>query len=82
MNAWIMFDHVKCVQTWTTMACHVYDMTYCCVMIIVICDMQFEDADSQCFMWSSLVKVFKKHGVMNPNFKGFVANSAQAISWK
>jgi hypothetical protein len=22
-NVWIMFDHVKCVAGWTTMACHV-----------------------------------------------------------
>jgi hypothetical protein len=24
-NAWLMFDHVKRVQEWTTMACHMYD---------------------------------------------------------
>jgi hypothetical protein len=29
-------------------------------------------------MWSSLVKVLEKHGVMNPNFKGFTDDSAQA----
>jgi len=23
-NTWIMFDHVKCVASWTTMAHHVY----------------------------------------------------------
>jgi hypothetical protein len=27
-HAWIMFDHVKRVKHWTTMACHVYDFTY------------------------------------------------------
>jgi hypothetical protein len=26
---WIMFDHVKRVKNWTTMACHVYDSAYC-----------------------------------------------------
>jgi hypothetical protein len=26
-EAWIMFDHVKRVEKWTTMACHVYDST-------------------------------------------------------
>ena len=26
-HAWIMFDHVKHVTNWTTMACHVYDAT-------------------------------------------------------
>jgi hypothetical protein len=39
-NDWIMFDHVKCVAGWTTMACHVYDHTYCKMMTIMICDMQ------------------------------------------
>ncbi len=38
-NAWIMFDHVKCVANWTTMACHVYDWAYCEIMTIAVCDM-------------------------------------------
>ena len=24
-NSWIMFDHVKRLKDWTTLACHVYD---------------------------------------------------------
>jgi hypothetical protein len=24
-NAWLMFDHIKRVKEWTTMACHVYE---------------------------------------------------------
>jgi hypothetical protein len=39
----MMFDHVKRVKKWTTMACHVYDSTYCHVMTITVCDMQLED---------------------------------------
>jgi hypothetical protein len=39
-DAWMMFDHVKRIKKWTTMACHVYDSTYCRVMIIAVCDMQ------------------------------------------
>jgi hypothetical protein len=39
----IMFDHVKCIKHWTTMACHVYDSAYCQVMMIAVCDMQSED---------------------------------------
>jgi hypothetical protein len=39
-NAWLMFDHVKQVQEWTTMAYHVYDAAYCKVMTIPACDMQ------------------------------------------
>jgi hypothetical protein len=26
--AWIMFDHLKHVEGWTTLACHVYDSFY------------------------------------------------------
>jgi hypothetical protein len=32
-------DHVECVDGWTIMACHVYDLAYCKVMIVAICDM-------------------------------------------
>jgi hypothetical protein len=46
-NAWIMFDHVKRIKQWTTMACHVYDSAYCRVMTIAVCDMQSEDAAAQ-----------------------------------
>ena len=28
-DSWLMFDHVKRVNNWTTMACHVYDSQYC-----------------------------------------------------
>jgi hypothetical protein len=38
-DAWIMFDYIKCVKHWTTMACHVYDSIYCRVMTIAVCDM-------------------------------------------
>jgi hypothetical protein len=38
-NVWIMFDHVKRVAGWTTMACHVHNPIYYKVMTIVICDM-------------------------------------------
>jgi hypothetical protein len=35
-----MFDHVKHVQEWTTMAYHIYDLVYCKVLTITIYDMQ------------------------------------------
>jgi hypothetical protein len=38
-DAWIMFDHVKRIKHWTTMACHVYDFVYYRVMTIAVCDM-------------------------------------------
>jgi hypothetical protein len=61
-NVWIMFDHIKGVQGWITMGYHVYDMSYCRVLIIAICDMQFEDANSQILMWFSLTRLVKKEG--------------------
>jgi hypothetical protein len=63
-NAWIMFDHVKHVQGWITMGCHVCDMAYCKVLTIDICNMQFEDVDSQILMWSSLTRLLKKVGII------------------
>jgi hypothetical protein len=42
-NVWMMFNHGKPVQGWTTMAYHVYDSVYYKVMTITVCDMQFED---------------------------------------
>jgi hypothetical protein len=77
-NAWMMFDHVKRVKLWTTMACHVYDSTYCRVMSIACCDMQSEDADAQIVFWKNLNAVMARFNVAKPQFKGFMADSAQA----
>ena len=52
--AWMMFDHVKRVKDWTTMACHVYDSLYCKVMTIAVCDMQSEDCTAQVLSWRNL----------------------------
>lgn len=41
-NVWIIFDCVKHLKNWTTMACHVYHIIYCKVIMIVYWDMQFE----------------------------------------
>ena len=46
-DCWIMFDHVKRMENWTTMASHVYNNKYCKVMTIAICDLQFEEAEAQ-----------------------------------
>ncbi len=53
-NAWMMFDHVKRVKEWTTMACHVYDSGYKKVMTISTCNMQSEDTEVQVQFWRSL----------------------------
>lgn len=76
-TTWKMFDHVKYVNEWTTLAYHVIDLVYCKMMIITIFDMQLKDMDTQCAMWQKLNKVTVKHGVLHPNFKGFMANGVQ-----
>ena len=53
-DAWIMFDHVKRVRGWTTMACHVYDSSYCRVMTVACSDMQSEDYAAQIVFWQNL----------------------------
>jgi hypothetical protein len=73
-----LVDHVKRIKDWTTMACHVYDAAYCKVMTIVVCDMQSEDTKVQCIMWREFNDLMAKNSVENTNFKGFMADSAQA----
>jgi hypothetical protein len=73
-----MFDHIKSVQAWTTMVCHMYYASYCKVMTIVVCVIQSKDTVVQCIMWRKLNKVMKKNGMEKPNFKGFIADNVQA----
>ncbi len=49
-NCWLMFDHVKCVKKWTTMACHVYDLMYCKVFTnnFVTCNLNQQSRSSMC----------------------------------
>ena len=77
-NTWPMFDHAKHVKEWTTMACHVYDATYCKVMTIAIYDMQSEDTTAQCIMWRELNDLMAKNSIENTNFKGIMVDNAQA----
>ena len=76
--AWIMFDHIKHVKNWITMAYHVYDFAYCQIMTIAVCDMHSKDAAAQMVLWKNLNDVMAKHGVREPKFKGFMADSTQA----
>ena len=75
-HAGIMFDHVKRVTNWTTMACHVYDATYQRVMTIACCDFQSKDKDAQIIFWKNLKHVMARHGVPSLQFLGFMADSA------
>ena len=45
--AWIMFDHIKRVVGWTSLGAHVYNLIYCKVMTIAVCDMMCEMAEAQ-----------------------------------
>ena len=47
-------------------------------MTIAVCDMQSEDVAAQIVFWRNLNAVVMRHGVEEPNFKGFMADSAQA----
>jgi hypothetical protein len=46
-NSWTMFDNVKQIIGWTTMAYHVYDLIYYKVMTIAICNMQSKNIEAQ-----------------------------------
>ena len=76
--AWIMFDHVKQVVGWTSLGAHIYDPIYCKVMTICVCDMMCKMADAQEQMWLSMLALLKQHRLEDVNFKGFMANNAQA----
>jgi hypothetical protein len=79
-NVWMMFDHIKCVQGWTTMACHVYDLIYCKVVMITVYNMQSKDTEAQCIMWRKLNTIFEKKGLGTLIFKGFMVDGAQ-VNW-
>lgn len=49
-----MFDHVKRVEGYTTMACHVYDLVYCKVMTITVCDIESKDIEVHYMLWKKL----------------------------
>lgn len=63
-----MFDHVKRVQGWTTMACHMYDTTFKSVLIIGVCDMQLKDTKSQSCMWYLMIEHMKLQCMTLSNF--------------
>jgi hypothetical protein len=69
-NVWMMFDHVKHVQGWATMACHIYDLVYYKVMMIAVSDMQFEDMEVQCILWRKLNVVIERKRLGMPFSRG------------
>ena len=73
-----MFDHVKRINRWTILGVHIYDPIHCKVMTICVCDMKSESLEHQKQMWRSMLAIMEKHGILNVNFYGFMADSAQA----
>lgn len=45
-DAWLMFDHMKRIHGWTTIACHMYDLAFKLVLTTTICDRQYKDSKS------------------------------------
>jgi hypothetical protein len=62
-HCWLIFDHVKRVAEWTTMACYVYNSKYCKVMTIAMCNMQSEDAEAQELYWKNPSNTMMNHGL-------------------
>jgi hypothetical protein len=75
-----MFDHVRHVQRWMTMAYHVYDPIYYKVMTNVVYDIQFQDIEASCMMWRKLNVVINDKGMGTLMFKGFMADIVQ-VKW-
>ena len=77
-HAWLMFDHVKRVYGWTSMACYVYDSTYQQVMTIACCDFESKDMDAHMIFWKNINLIMAQHGILNLQFKGLMADSTHA----
>jgi hypothetical protein len=60
------------------MAYHVYDTTYCKVMHHRRMLHTIRGYEGPMYMWRELNDFMRKNSVENPNFKGFMADSAQA----
>ena len=71
-----MFDHIKRLNDWTTLACHVYNSKYCKVLTIACFDMQFQDGTAHTFFWKNLNIVIAYNGVSVVNFKGIMVDNA------
>lgn len=76
-NVWLMFDHVKRVEEWTTMVCHIQDPIYYKVFTIAIYNMQFEsmkhnvscgqNSTKCCLGLVLLIPISKIHGRQRAN---------------
>lgn len=55
-----------------------YDTKYYKVLTLACCDMKCEDDATQTLFWKYLNVVMAKNSVAHVNFKGFMADNAQA----
>ena len=78
VNSYVIFDHVKRLKDWTTIACHVYDNKYCKVLTIAYCEMQSKDGVAQTLFWKNLKSDMLENELSKLNFKSFMADSAHA----
>jgi hypothetical protein len=76
-NAWMMFKHVKHVKGWTTIACHVYESEYCKVLTIIVWHVVKRHKSSM-YPLDKIEWHYGKERHCNPNFKGFMVDSAKA----
>jgi hypothetical protein len=71
-----MFDQEKCVQGWTTMACHIYNPVYYKVMTIAVCDIESKNMEIRCILRRKLTTFTDKKRLGTLVFKGFMADGA------
>ena len=80
-SCWVFFDFVKRMLEWTTMACHVYNPYVQEMQTIAIGDFKVEDTQAQSLFWMLLNQVMEREGYKKAQFKGFMADEAQA-NWR
>lgn len=77
-DMWVHFDHVHRVLGWPTMSAHVYDPYVRELMTIATCEFMVEDRFAQAEFWKMLNDVVQKCGFAKPEFRGFMADEANA----
>ena len=75
---WVRFDHVHRVPGWPTMSAHVYDPFMRELLTIATCEFRVEDRCAQIEFWKMLNTVVQQSGFPIPEFRGFMADEANA----
>ena len=60
-------------------ACHVYNLTLWSVLIIIFCDMQFEETKYQSYMWYLMIEHVKLDNVAQLHFYGHITNFVHTV---